>query len=147
MEYTCISCDLIAWGTSLPKCSELLAPINTLCDSSRHMCTLLAKYMVPVFHILLKSSDDCKLSLDPAHRHSSKADRTRRQLAYYWYSVLLVHLKLESKGTQGREVAQIQSTNCASKWTQGREVSRLLPPQFHSHSYKALVCLPTAWFM
>ena len=65
MEYTCISCDLIAWGTSLPKCSEILAPINTLCDSSRHMCTLLAKYMVPVFHILLKSSDDCKLSLDP----------------------------------------------------------------------------------
>ena len=59
--------------------------------------------------------------------------------------MLLVHLKLESKGTQGREVAQIQSTNCASKWTQGREVSRLLPPQFHSHSYKALVCLPTAW--
>ena len=61
MEYRCISCDLIAWGTSLPKCSEILAPINTLCDSSRHMCTLLAKYMVPVFHILLKSSDDCKL--------------------------------------------------------------------------------------
>ena len=43
---------------------------------------------------------------------------------------LLVHLKLESKWTQGREVAQIQSTNCASKGTHGREVSRLLPPQF-----------------
>ena len=66
MEYRCISCDLIAWGTSLPKCSEILAPINTLCDSSRHMCTLLAKYMVPVFHILLKSSDDCNSGLDAA---------------------------------------------------------------------------------
>ena len=30
-------------------------------------------------------------------------------------------------------------------WHLRREVSRLLPPQFHSHSYKALVCLPTAW--
>ena len=88
MEYTCISCDLIAWGTSLPKCSEILAPINTLCDSSRHMCTLLAKYMVPVFHILLKSSDDCKLSLDPAWgRLSIPAKRKTLVLICYWSEI------------------------------------------------------------
>ena len=39
--------------------------------------------------------------------------------------MLLVYLKLESKWTQGREVAQIQSTNCASKWTLGREVAQI----------------------
>ena len=33
------------------------------------MCTLIAKYMVPVFHILLKNSDDCNSGLDAAEGH------------------------------------------------------------------------------
>ena len=35
------------------------------------------------------------------------------QTSFHSFLLLLVHLKLESKWTQGREVAQIQSTNCA----------------------------------
>ena len=76
------------------------------------------------------------------HRHSSKADRARRQLAYCLYSVLLVHLKLESKWTQGREVAQIQSTNCASKWTQGREVAQIQSTNCaYWHSKRLRACI------
>ena len=35
------------------------------------------------------------------------------QTSFHSFLLLLVHLKLESKWTQGREVALIQSTNCA----------------------------------
>ena len=54
------------------------------------------------------------------HRHSSKADRASRllptvdiQTSFHSFLLLLVHLKLGSKWTQGLEVAPIQSPNCA----------------------------------
>ena len=53
------------------------------------------------------------------HRHSKQTGQegcwhtVEIQTSFHSFLLLLVHLKLESKWTQGREVAQIQSTNCA----------------------------------
>ena len=43
----------------------------------------------------------------------SKWTQGREVASFHSFLLLLVHLKLESKWTQGREVALIQSTNCA----------------------------------